>query len=85
MFNISKFFSRINSSFGKEIILRTAICSAIKKHTGIDIQIGDLTIKSGIVNVNGVSQSARSAIFIKKQAILKELEGLKGGGVRDVR
>ncbi len=86
MFNISKFFNRVNSSFGKEIVLRTAICSAIKKHTGIEVGMGDLTIKSGIVNVKGISQGARSVLFIKKQQILKEVQGAQlSKAITDIR
>ncbi|MDD5165465.1 MAG: hypothetical protein PHG25_02935 [Candidatus Pacebacteria bacterium] len=70
MKNISEFFKRIGGIQAKEIALRASIQSAIKEFVDIDIPLGSITIKSGLVSIKGISHSARSAIFIQKQKII---------------
>ncbi|MCX6706155.1 MAG: DNA polymerase III subunit beta [Candidatus Woesebacteria bacterium] len=72
----------VQNSFTKEVVLRTTIKEAIKKHVGIDIPIENISPKNGIVTLKNISQSARSAIFIKKQKILGELKEV---GILDLR
>jgi hypothetical protein len=73
MLNIGEFFKRIKGSFAKEIFVRNAIKEAVKKYTGADIQIEDISFKGSTVMLKNVNQSARSTIFIKKHAIIKEV------------
>lgn len=70
MKNISEFFKRIGTIQAKEMALRASIQSAIKEFVDIDVPIGSIVIKSGIVSLKGISHSARSAIFIQKQKII---------------
>jgi hypothetical protein len=73
MFGISEFFKKIQGSYTKEILIRNAIKEAILHQTGADIPITAVIFKSDTVMLTGVSQSLKSAIYIKKQAILKEI------------
>lgn len=73
MFGIGQFFSKIQNSFAKEVLIRTVMKDAIKKYVGLEIPIENISVKSGTITLDNVSQSARSAIFIKKQAIIKEI------------
>ncbi len=73
MFGISEFFKKIQGSYAKEILIRTAIKDAILRHTGALVPIAAVTFKGGTVFLNGISQSLKSAIYIKKQAILEEI------------
>jgi len=86
MFGIGDFFKRIQGGFAKELFLRKAIADAVKKCANIDVAVEDMSVKDGIVNLNKISQAARSVIFIKKQAILAEINGQQAGVlVKDIR
>ncbi|MBU6232400.1 MAG: hypothetical protein KGI45_03355 [Patescibacteria group bacterium] len=86
MQGIGEFFKRIQGAIGKEIAVRNMIREAIKKRTGADIDIGSIKLKNGIVELSGVSQSLRSAIFIKKQAILGDIDSAQSAiRVSDIR
>ena len=86
MFGIGEFFNRIKGSFAKEIALREAIRQVIQKNIGIDVPITAITVKNGIVSLAGVSQAAKSAIYIKKQAILKEFQTVQNvRAITDIR
>jgi len=76
MFGISGFFKNIQNSFTKEVVLRSLIKQAIKKHTGADIPIENIVCKNGVVNLKNTNSSALSAIFIKKNQILSELKDI---------
>lgn len=78
MFNISGFFNRVTGSFAKEVVIRSAICDALKEITGIQVPIESVSFKSGTVVLSGINQSQKSAIFIKKQAILKRIGEMQG-------
>lgn len=73
MLGIGEFFKKIQGSFAKEIFARTIVKEAIKKHTGADVPIEDISIKSATISLGSVNQATRSAVYIKKTAILKEL------------
>ncbi len=83
MFGISEFFKRVQNSFTKEVLSRTAIKEAIKKVTGIDIAIEDINQKDGIVMLKKLDSAARSVIFIKKNRILEEIR--IGQAILDIR
>ena len=74
MKNISEFFKRIGGVQAKEIALRGSIQTAIKEFVDIDISIGSITVKSGVVVLKNIPHAARSAIFIQKQKILTKLK-----------
>jgi hypothetical protein len=70
MKSISEFFKRIGGVQTKEVAKRDIIRLAIKEFTNIDIPISSISVKSNVVNLKGVSQSARSVIFIHKKKII---------------
>ena len=75
MFGISGYFKKIQSAFAKEVLMREVIKEAILHQTGADLPIKSIAIKSGTITLENISQSLKSAIYIKKQAILKEIAG----------
>ncbi len=77
MKNISEFFKRIGSMQAKEISLRASVQSAIKEFVDIDIPIGSISLKTGVVTLKSISHSARSAIFIHKKKIIDKANGLQ--------
>lgn len=70
MKSISEFFKRIGGVQAKEMAGRHAIHLAIKEFTNIEIPLTSISIKSNTVNMKGISQSARSVIFIHKKQII---------------
>ncbi len=86
MFGIGDFFKRIQNSYGKEIFIRSAVQNAIKKYTGSEVPIKDMTFKGEVVTLSNISQSLRSVLYIKKQNILKEINSVQGARViSDIR
>ena len=75
MLGISEFFKKIQGSFAREISTRMIIKDAIKKHTGAEVPLEAISIKAASVVLGGVNQATRSAIYIKKQVIIKEISG----------
>ncbi|MFA6295643.1 MAG: hypothetical protein WC666_04520 [Candidatus Paceibacterota bacterium] len=73
MIGLGEFFKKVQNSFLKEVSLRTAIRDIIKKYTEADVSIENISYKNNIIILKDVSQTVRSVIFIKKQAILKEI------------
>ena len=73
MFSIGKFFERIQNTRTKEVYIRSVIQGAIKKNTGAEIPIDAISFKSSTALLKNISQSLRSAIFIKKGQILKDV------------
>ena len=78
MFGIGHFFQRIQNKYTKELFLRQAIIEAIKKHVGIDIDVKDIAIKNGLIILANTNQSVKSVLYIKKSAILREINSLQG-------
>ncbi len=70
MKSINEFFKRIGGVQAKEVAKRDVIRLAIKEFTNVDLSISNITIKSNIANLKGVSQSARSVIYIHKKQII---------------
>lgn len=73
MFNIGQFFTKIKGKQGKEILIRQSIVDAIKKHTGIDIPLSSVEFRASIPTIKGLSSAQKSAIFIKKTAIIADV------------
>lgn len=85
-FNISKFLERIKGSRSKGIIQVMVVHDSIMKIMGIDIPIEKIIIKSSVVTLKGTSQSTKSAIYIKKQSLLNEINsGQEIPIIRDIR
>jgi hypothetical protein len=73
MLSIAKFFERIQNARSKEAFLRMAVKDAIKNVVGVEIPVQSVEFKSSTVTLKSISQSLRSAIFIKRGAILKAI------------
>ena len=73
MFGIGDFFKKVQSSYTKELFIRTCIIEAIKETVHIDVPIAAVAFKGSVVTLNNTSQSLKSAVFIKKQSILKKI------------
>lgn len=73
MLKISEFFKKIRNKHTKGLFLRSIIQSTIKKHTNVDLPTESILLKSNSILLNGISQTARSQIFIKKQAIIQDI------------
>ena len=86
MFGIGEFFKKIQSSYTKEIFARSVIKGSVKKFTGADIPLESVSIRDGVATLRGISQSLRSAIYIKKQAIIDDMTATQGmKNVTDIR
>lgn len=84
MFGISGFFKNIQNSFTKEVSLRINIKEVIKKHTGADLAIENISCKNGVIVLNKVNSAILSTVFIKKSKILSNLVDLDIK-VKDIR
>ena len=73
MLNIGQFFKKIQNKYTQELFIRTLIKEHIQKHIGIVIPVEDISFKSGDIILKNISQTARSQIFIKKQALLQRI------------
>ena len=73
MKNISEFFARIQGKFGTEIRLRLAVQEIIERYTKIKLPLDAISFSIKTVNIKGLNQGAKSFLFTKKTAILKEL------------
>jgi hypothetical protein len=71
MLNIGQFFKKIQNKYTEELFVRTIVKEQIQKYTGIVVEVQDISIKSGNIILKNVSQTGRSQIYIKKQALLE--------------
>ena len=85
MLGLSGFFKNIQNAFTKEVVLRTAIQKTIKNQVGLEIPLENIVCKNGIVSLKNVNSSALSAIFIKKEKIIKEIKENEQVSVVDIR
>ena len=80
---ISELLGRIRNIQARESLVRLAVQQTLKKQLSIEIPLERISCKDVAVTLKGIDQSARSAIFIKKEAILKEINELQS--VRIIR
>lgn len=73
MIGISEFFKRIKGAHMREILVRTAIKDSLKKTTGLDIELESIAFSWDSLVLKGLSSGARSVIFIKKTAVLEDI------------
>jgi len=86
MKSISEFFAKVQGRQMKELLARQSVQEALKKAISADVPIEDISLKSYDLRIRGLSQSAKTAVYIKKAAILKEAnERLAPRVIRDVR
>ena len=78
MFNIKDFFKRVQNTQAGNFLLQSIVSDAVKKVASVEVLPINITISSSKVILGGISQAARSEIFIKKEAILREINTLQG-------
>ncbi len=85
MKNIGGFFDKFKSKVAGEVQNRVAVIEAIKKHTGEELKMGDITLSVGVVRIKG-GQGLKNEIFIKKSLILKDINSkTKALQISDIR
>lgn len=70
---IGQFFKKIRGKYEQEIFLRTVIKEAIQSQSRVIVSLGSVNYKNGTVILADLTQTARSQIFIKKQAIIEQI------------
>ncbi len=73
MLSIGQFFKKIKNKHSREVFVRTVVGEVIQKHTQAHIPTESIVFSSDTIILQHISSAARSHIFIKKQAILKEI------------
>jgi hypothetical protein len=73
MLKIADLFKKIQNRQSKELFLRSVIKDTIYKHTQISVPVESIIIKSDTLSINDLSQTAKSQIFIKREAIIKDI------------
>jgi len=73
MFNIDQFLKRFRKIGGDSTQMRAIISSTLKNLTKIDVPIESIEVKSSKIYIKNISQTARSEIYIKKVALLEEI------------
>lgn len=72
-FPIKKFLERIKGVQNKNTIVKNTVIEAIKNKTLIEITEKSIITSFTVVKLSGISLNDKSVIFIKKQAILDEI------------
>jgi|GEM_PF-1858019 len=72
MENIGGFFQKFQSRVAGQVQNLTFIIDAIKKHTGVEVDMKNISISAGIVRLK-ISGVEKNEIFLKKERILKEI------------
>ena len=73
MKSIGEFFSNIQNRHAQEMFLRTVVQQVLKRVANVDSNIKDISFKAGAVILKKISPTAKSQLFLKKQAILREI------------
>ncbi len=79
MKGIGAFFERIKNLQLRAVHAHSVFAEALKKQTGIEVPIGSIKFSGGAVVLKGMGPAARSAIFMKKSAILAEFNAAESG------
>lgn len=77
MLSIGDLFGKIKNLQAREISFRTSVCASVKKHTGIQLEIESVVYSKGKITLKNLSHSAKSLVFMKKGAILSEVNALQ--------
>ncbi len=73
MKSLGGFFDKFNSKITTQIHNLDVVIEVIKKHTGITLELKDISMRNGMLRVKGTSLQ-KNEIFMKKIRIVKELE-----------
>ncbi|MFA6458876.1 MAG: hypothetical protein WCV79_00540 [Candidatus Paceibacterota bacterium] len=77
MFNISQFLKRATGKQGRELYFRKSIQDLLKERFDLEVPFEMISLKSGTIYIKNIPQSARTSIFIKKTAILQEINRIQ--------
>jgi len=73
MRSISEFFSKIQNRHAKGLFAIKSVQDSIKARAGVDVEASSVSFKGRVIALRGLSQSAKSQIYIKKSAILADI------------
>ncbi|MDE2038333.1 MAG: hypothetical protein KGI69_03910 [Patescibacteria group bacterium] len=73
MKSIKEFFAKARERQARELAPREIIRKSLKAKAGVDVPVGAIGFKGDNAVVKGMSASARSAVFVKKAAILADI------------
>lgn len=73
MFNISDFFSRVKSVHTRDTLLKQSVIEVVKNQTGLLLNNESIQVNSTIITIYPISPVEKSQLYIKKQAIIEEL------------
>ncbi|MDE1975337.1 MAG: hypothetical protein KGI49_02400 [Patescibacteria group bacterium] len=86
MKSIKEFLSSISDKRTRELIDRGTAKKVIADDIGIDEQKISVSFKNGAVIIVGLSQAAKTAIYIKKDGLVAKLSTvLPNRAIRDIR
>lgn len=86
MKSIADFFSRIQGKQAQKILLYSLIKEAVSNRAGIDTPLESIAISGKILTLKGLDQAAKSVIFIKKAAIIDEInKKMNHPAISDIR
>ena len=86
MKSISELLGRIRNIQARESLVRLAVQETLKKQLSFEIPLEAISCKGAAVSLKGIDQAARSALFIKKESILKEINAAQSVRViQDIR
>ena len=83
MNHIDNFFSKLKSTFANQANKKEIISSACLRHSAVNLHPSQIEIQDRVVRLN-VSSAAKSAIFLKKTAILEEISQKMKPSIVDV-
>jgi hypothetical protein len=84
MKSVGGFFDKFNSKITKQVRNLVFVIETIKKHTGIDVEMKDISISNGILRIKA-SPVQKNEIFMKKPKILKDLGSLNALRISDIQ
>lgn len=86
MFNINQFLNKIRAHRSTDEHVRFAVCKALLSQVKMTVPPEAVEIKPPRIFIKNISQVARSEIFIKKEALLAEINvSHKGRVLTDIR
>lgn len=85
MKGIGNFFDKFRNKALAQLEQYTVVIDVLKKHTNITFDVKDISILNGVATIKA-SAAFKNEIYIKKQAILKDLsQRLRGTVIYDIK
>ena len=86
MIGLKDFFKKIQNRHTTELFVRSVIQASIKKYTGGDISFDSISFSASSVVLKDISSGLKSALFIKKNAIISDINSNQSNKVvTDIR